>query len=122
MRFRLVAAAALLMGASPSPSPQTGEASYYADSFEGKKTANGERFSQQDMTAASKTLPLGSTAKVTNLNNGKSVKVRINDRGPYAKHRIVDVSKTAAKKLEMKEEGKAPVKVQPLTTPTQPPQ
>ena len=89
-----------------------GEASYYGGEFHGKKTANGEIFDQNKMTAASKELPLGSKATVTNEETGKSVDVRINDRGPYAEDRVLDVSKGAAKKLDMIEEGTAPVTIE----------
>jgi rare lipoprotein A len=89
----------------------TGKASFYADSFQGKKTANGERFRQGKLTAAHKSLPFGTIVKVTNLKNGKTVKVRINDRGPYAAGRIIDLSKKAAKKIGMVKQGVADVKV-----------
>jgi|SRR5690349_12935612 len=91
---------------------QRGEASYYGDEFEGRKTATGERFDQDRMTAASKTLPLGSKATVTNPETGKSVEVEINDRGPYVKGRVVDLTKKAAEKLDMTEDGTAPVTVE----------
>jgi rare lipoprotein A len=89
----------------------TGKASYYADSFQGKKTANGERYQKGKLTAAHKTLPFGTKVKVTNLKNGRSVKVKINDRGPYAKGRIIDLSKKAAKKIGMIQQGVAEVRV-----------
>lgn len=89
----------------------TGKASYYADSFQGKKTANGERYQKGKFTAAHKTLPFGTKVKVTNLKNGRTVKVRINDRGPYAKGRVIDLSKKAAKKIGMIQQGVAEVKV-----------
>ena len=89
-----------------------GEASYYGEQFHGKKTANGEIFDMNKMTAASKELPLGSKATVTNEETGKSVDVKINDRGPYAEDRVLDVSKGAAKKLDMIDEGTAPVTIE----------
>jgi rare lipoprotein A len=89
-----------------------GEASYYGGDFHGKKTATGEIFDQNKMTAASKELPLGSKATVTNEETGKSVDVKINDRGPYAKDRVLDVSKGAAKKLDMIDDGTAPVTIE----------
>jgi rare lipoprotein A len=89
-----------------------GEASYYGGDFHGKKTATGEIFDQNKMTAASKELPLGSKATVTNEETGKSVDVKINDRGPYVDGRVLDVSKGAAKKLDMIEDGTAPVKIE----------
>ena len=89
---------------------QTGEASRYAKRFQGKSTANGEKFDQKKLTAAHPALPLGTKAKVTNLENGKSVDVRINDRGPYVKGRDIDLSPSAAKELEITKDGIAPVK------------
>ena len=80
---------------------ETGVASYYSDSFNGKQTANGEKFSNKDLTAAHKTLPFGTKVKVLNPKNGKSVKVRINDRGPFLAGRIIDLSKMAAQKIDM---------------------
>jgi peptidoglycan lytic transglycosylase len=74
---------------------QTGMASYYAKNFHHRKTASGERFDNHAMTAAHKTLPFGTEVKVTNPDNGKSVTVRINDRGPFVKGRIIDLSRAA---------------------------
>jgi rare lipoprotein A (peptidoglycan hydrolase) len=91
---------------------QTGEASRYAKSFQGKKTANGERFDQKKLTAAHPALPLGSKATVTNLENGKSVDVSINDRGPYVKGRDIDLSPKAAEELQITKQGVAPVKIE----------
>ena len=91
-----------------------GEASYYAGFHHGKKTASGERFNMHLLTAAHRTLPLGSKIKVTNLNNGKEVVVRVNDRGPYARGRVLDVSLGAAKKLDMIKTGTAKVSIQIL--------
>jgi len=91
---------------------QTGEASMYGRGFHGKTTANGEKFNKNDLTAAHPTLPLGSTATVTNLESGKSVDVRINDRGPYVKGRDIDLSEKAARELEMTKNGVAPVKIE----------
>ncbi|MFC5285129.1 septal ring lytic transglycosylase RlpA family protein [Pedobacter alpinus] len=84
---------------------QRGKASYYADKFNGRKTASGEKFRNSKLTAAHKTLPFGTKVKVTNLKNGKTVKVRINDRGPFVAGRIVDLSKKAARKINMDKEG-----------------
>ena len=75
---------------------QKGVASWYGPGFHGKKTANGERFNTHDLTAAHKTLPFGTQLRVTNERTGKSVVVRINDRGPYAHGRVIDLSKAAA--------------------------
>ena len=91
---------------------QTGEASSYGQEFQGKTTANGEKFDKNDLTAAHPTLPLGTKAKVTNLENTKSVDVRINDRGPHVKGRDIDVSPAAAKKLGITKSGIAPVKIE----------
>ena len=91
-----------------------GEASWYGPGFRGKKTASGDIFDDKKFTAAHKTLPLGSKAKVTNLDNHKSVEVEINDRGPYVKGRIIDLSQAAAKALDMVEQGTAEVRVEIL--------
>lgn len=80
---------------------QSGIASWYGPGFQGRKTASGERFNTHDMTAAHKTLPFGSIVKVTNQENGKSVVVKINDRGPYIKGRIIDLSHAAKEELGM---------------------
>lgn len=74
---------------------ETGQASYYADRHQNGKTANGERYQHGLKTAAHRTLPFGSIVKVTNVSNGKSVTVRINDRGPFVKGRIIDLSRSA---------------------------
>lgn len=97
--------------------PQTGRASFYGHDDAGKPTASGARFAPQRLTAASRTLPLGTKAKVTNLTNGKSVDVTVTDRGPYAKKRILDVSPKAATQLGLKKKGVATVQVQPLREP-----
>jgi rare lipoprotein A len=91
-----------------------GKASWYGPRFHGKKTATGEIFDQQKLTAAHKTLPLGTKAIVTNLENGNTVEVEINDRGPYVPGRVIDVSYAAAKQLGILKSGVAPVEVQPL--------
>ena len=91
-----------------------GLASYYADRFEGRKTASGEVFRQSDLTAAHRRLPLGSVVKVTNRENGKSVVVRINDRGPARQDRIIDLSRAAAEKIGMVEDGVVEVKLRVL--------
>lgn len=90
---------------------ETGMASYYAESYNGKKTANGEIYSSSEMTAAHKKLPFGTKVKVTNLSNGKSVKVRINDRGPFVSGRIIDLTRSAAKKIDMIGKGVVKVKI-----------
>ena len=96
------------------PDALYGTASYYANKFEGRLTANGEVFSQQKMTAACNVLPLGTWVKVTNLHNGHSVIVKINDRLHYKNKRLVDLSKIAAKKMGYTGGGLAKVKVEPL--------
>jgi rare lipoprotein A len=88
----------------------------YGPGFQGKETANGETFDQKDMTAARPSLPMGTKAKVTNLENGKKVEVRINDRGPYANDRVIDLSGAAAKKLGMKGDGTTQVKIETKAT------
>ena len=105
--------------ASPPKHPSVketivGEASWYGPGFNGKTTASGDTFDETKMTAAHRTLPLGSKAKVTNLKNGKSVEVKINDRGPYWEGRIIDLSHAAAKALGIADDGTAKVSVVPL--------
>ena len=90
---------------------ETGKASFYADKFVGRKTASGAVFKQTKMTAAHKTLPFGTKVKITNLNNGKKTKVTINDRGPFVEGRIIDLSKKAAKRLDMVNAGVVNVKI-----------
>ena len=97
---------------SPSgPYQLSGIASYYADEFNGRKTANGEIFDMHSLTAAHRTLPFNSVVRVQNLENGKSVTVRINDRGPFKKNRVIDLSLAAAQKLDLMQNGTAPVKL-----------
>lgn len=90
---------------------EVGKASYYADMFKGRKTANGEIFRQWKKTAAHRTLPFGTKVTVKNLSNGRKVKVRINDRGPYVKGRMIDLSKKAAKEIGMIDAGVADVEI-----------
>ena len=97
---------------------ETGMASWYGPDFHGKQTANGEIYDSFTMTAAHPTLPLPSMVRVTNLRNGKSVIVRINDRGPFAKSRIIDVSDKAADELDFKDQGTTEVKIQLLRNDT----
>ena len=112
--------------ASPAPpkhldrsgKPRIGKASYYARSFAGRKMADGNRMDPQGNNAASKTLPLGTVAKVTNLDTGQSAVVKIQDRGPYVDGRIVDLSPQTAREVGIgPKEGVAPVKVEPLLLP-----
>ncbi|HXV80771.1 MAG TPA: septal ring lytic transglycosylase RlpA family protein [Candidatus Binatia bacterium] len=96
-----------------------GTASWYGPGFHGKKTASGEIYDQNKLTAAHKTVPLGSKARVTNLENGSTVEVEINDRGPYVKGRIIDLSRAAAGVLGFVESGTALVKVELVPDPTE---
>ena len=93
---------------------QVGKASYYADKFNGRKTASGEIYDHSKKTAAHLTLAFGTKVRVTNLANNKSVVVKINDRGPFVKGRIIDLSKSAAKQLNFLEKGVTEVKVEIL--------
>lgn len=96
---------------------QRGEASYYGKEFFGRKMADGTRMDPNSNIAASKSLPLGTVAEVTNLENGKSEIVEIRDRGPYIEGRIVDLTPKTAEKLGFKEDGVAPVVVEPIDIP-----
>jgi peptidoglycan lytic transglycosylase len=97
--------------AAPPAHVQVGTASWYGGSFAGRPTATGEIFDPKAMTAASRTLPLGAVVQVTNLRNGRKVLVRINDRGPYAGNRILDVSEAAARSLGFRSRGTAQVAI-----------
>ncbi len=99
---------------------QTGKASWYGRDFHGRKTASGVRFDQNALTAAHRTLPLGTAVKVTSLETGRTVLVQINDRGPYIRGRIIDLSKRAALDLGMEDVGVVPVKVETVSTPALP--
>ena len=90
---------AMVGGTAQAEPIQAGEASWYGPGFHGRQTANGERFNTNDLTAAHKTLPFGTKVKVTNERTGQSVVVRINDRGPYAKDRVIDLSKASAEAI-----------------------
>ena len=105
---------------SALPRRQVGKASFYADRFAGRKMANGRRMNPNDDNAASRTLPLGTKARVTNLETGRSAVVTIEDRGPYVDGRIVDLSPATAQKIGLeKKQGLAPVEVVPLQVPSQ---
>lgn len=104
-------------GVDRSGKTRKGEVSYYGREFYRKKMADGTPMNPQSNSAASKTLPLGTTARVTNLKNGNSQVVEIRDRGPYVKDRIVDVSPRTADKLGLKKAGVAPVEVKPMEVP-----
>ena len=94
-----------------------GKASHYARRFSGRKMANGKPMNPQSNAAASRTLPLGTKARVTNLENGRSAEVEIKDRGPYVEGRTIDVTPKTAEDLGMKQEGVAPVEVAPIEVP-----
>jgi rare lipoprotein A len=105
--------------AAQEPAEQTepggeGEASYYGDEFEGRPTASGEPFAQAALTAAHRTLPIGTRVRVTNVSSQESVVVRINDRGPFAERRVIDLSKAAAREIGMLEAGTARVRLELL--------
>jgi rare lipoprotein A len=109
LSFKLAAAGALavaMLAVPISAQAQTGHASWYKM---GKVTANGERFNPNGLTAAHRTLPFGTKVKVKNLRNGKSVVVRINDRGPFIKGRIIDLALGAAKQIGLHRSGTAQV-------------
>lgn len=135
-RWRAGLAALLLVAgaaASPQPPPdgqrakaahidrsakiRKGKASYYSPRLSGKKMADGEHLDPHSNDAASKVLPLGTTAKVTNLETDRSAVVVVKDRGPYVPGRIIDVTPSTADQLGMKKDGVAPVEVQPLKLP-----
>jgi rare lipoprotein A len=115
-------------GASPTaatPKPEAGpksagpalvgQASYYADKFHGRKTASGERYNKKALTCAHRSLPFGTRLRVENLTNGKIVEVKVNDRGPYSRGRLIDVSRAAAERLGFIRAGTARVKVTVLS-------
>ena len=114
-RIVLVTLMLLMAGCSALPKGadvESGQASYYADRHQNQLTANGERYSHDRLTAAHKTLPFGTRVKVTNLNNGKSVVVRINDRGPFVRGRVIDLSKSAFTRIGSLREGLLPVRLE----------
>ena len=110
----LLAGCASTDAIDPHGYDKTGVASYYGAKHHGKRTASGERFNQHGLTAAHRQLPFGTRVKVTNLNNDKSCVVRINDRGPHTRGRLIDVSREAAEQLGMLRSGTAKVRVQAL--------
>jgi rare lipoprotein A len=120
LRFTACALGCAVIGSCSAPQPlnettkQQGEASYYAGWFHGRKTASGERFDMRDLTAAHRKLPFGTQVRVTNLDNGREIVVRINDRGPYVGDRVIDLSYGAARKLEMVDAGVVPVDIEVL--------
>ncbi len=126
MLIALAAMALLWSGCTaraPGPSPHTenvrdtirGTASWYGKSYHGRTTASGEKYDMYAMTAAHKTLPFGTRVRVTNLGNGKSIVVKINDRGPFIRGRIIDLSRKAAERLGFRNAGLAEVKLEILS-------
>lgn len=90
---------------------QSGKASYYHNKYQGRKTANGEIYKKRKLTAAHRTIPFGTKVTVINLDNGQRVKVRVNDRGPFVEGRIIDLSRKAAKKIDMLDAGVVNVEI-----------
>ena len=110
--FLLLAGLLLLLAAfSPGQMPQFGKASYYSNKFHNRMTASGERYNKDSFTAAHRTLPFGTMVKVINLKNNKWVVVRVNDRGPHFRSRIIDLSAAAARKIDLLGKGVAKVKI-----------
>jgi rare lipoprotein A len=97
---------------APAPYVEMGQASWYGPSHHGRRTASGERFDMNAMTAAHRTLPFDTVVIVTNLENQRSVRVRINDRGPYVKGRILDLSAAAARSLGIRMDGVAQIRLE----------
>ncbi len=102
----------------PKEQPETGEASWYGEEFQGNETANGEIYDLNGLTAAHPYLPFGTTVRVTNLSNRKRILLRINDRGPYVGRRLIDVSWAAAKRLGFIDSGTTPVRVEVVARPS----
>lgn len=100
---------------TPSQTEIIGIASWYGDRHHGRRTASGEKYDQSAFTAAHRTLPFNSIVRVSNLENGRQVEVRINDRGPFAKNRIIDLSYAAAKSIGMIKAGTAKVRLEILS-------
>ena len=111
MKLYAMALSMLLLPACAHHQVQTGKASWYGPGFRGKPTASGERFRPWKRTAAHKTLPFGTVVRVTRTDTGERVRVVINDRGPYVQGRIIDLSKKAARRVDMLDAGVAPVEV-----------
>lgn len=125
MRQRLPIALAALLSIMPTASfaaspgmIENGVASFYHDSLHGNRTASGQVYDKRRMTAAHKTLPLGSRVRVTDLATGNSVVVRVNDRGPFVRGRIIDLSRQAATELNMIRRGITRVEVKVLSVPS----
>ena len=127
LSFTVLAAVTAFPAAGQTPAPaasatvakagdaQEGLAAFYGTRLNGRKTANGEKYDQNAMTAAHRTLPFGTRARVTNTQNNRSVEVRINDRGPTQPNRIIDLSRAAAAKLGMLRAGNVPVRLEVLS-------
>jgi rare lipoprotein A len=112
MKGFLITTISVLLSIHSFSQIQTGKASFYADKFEGAPTASGEKYRHNKLTAAHKTLPLGTKLKVTNTANKKSVEVVVNDRGPWVENRVIDLSKAAAEKLDFINQGIAEVQLE----------
>ncbi|MFN4274210.1 MAG: septal ring lytic transglycosylase RlpA family protein [Aliihoeflea sp.] len=112
--FSLLGAPSVHASQQPVVQTASGTASWYGSKFHGRRTANGERYDMHQLTAAHRTLPFGTKVRVTNQRNGRSVVVRINDRGPFAGRRIIDLSRGAAGQIGMVNSGVAPVKLEVL--------
>lgn len=117
----VVGVVAFLYGCGPRevnrdkpPFEQVGMASYYARSLHGRQTASGEKYNENALTAAHPRLPFGTRLKVTNLENGRTVEVRVNDRGPFVRRRVIDLSYAAARKLGMLQDGVVRVEIRTL--------
>ncbi|HEB77729.1 MAG TPA: septal ring lytic transglycosylase RlpA family protein [Methylothermaceae bacterium] len=108
---------ACMTGAGTAVAEETGIAAYYSDVFQGRRTACGDRYDKNALTAAHNRLPCGTKVRVTNLENNRSVVVTLNDRGPSTPGRIIDLSRRAAKKLGFVKQGLARVKVEVVSTP-----
>jgi rare lipoprotein A len=123
MKFRLALAALWIfafgnvLGQKGNKIELKGRASYYGEEFHGRRTASGEKFDINKYTAAHRTLPFGTKVKVTNLMNGKAVILKINDRGPHVKTRIIDLSKISARALDLMKFGAARVSIEVVTDP-----
>ena len=126
-KYLLLGCGMALLAACLSPAPalarlkhrhrEVGVASFYGREWNGHRTASGERFDPDALTAAHRTLPFGTRVKVTNLENGRHVIVRINDRGPFVRGRVLDLSRAGAKKLDFLASGTATVRIDVLKSP-----
>ncbi len=112
MLFLTIISCCCLVSGGHGLTSDYGLASYYGDEFQGKKTASGEIYNKWDYTCAHRTLNFGTRLKVTNMENKKTVIVRVNDRGPFAKNRIIDLSYAAAKEIDMLQKGVIKVKIE----------